>query len=701
MLAFCLLAALASAKIVLNTLPPQYTASAEVILNNRATTIVNVPDVVGAPVGHNLAASELRILTSQHLLQQVVDRLRLDRDPEFNRNLAPEGGRIWKAQLREFAEPVMRLAGISVSTGHSDINREEDSAVVEKFREAVRISAVPQTRSLTVSITLTDPEKAALIANTLADLYIVDQLESKFDTTRRASAWLNRRLEELKESVQRSEAAVIAYRANQSLGPGQGRELTAQQIAELNSELIIARAAQAEAEARANQVESRIKRGGIGAAANVLSSELILTLRTAMAGLIRREAELAARYGPKHPKMIDVRAEIADSRGAIAREVGKIVEGLKNDAAVARARTSALEKSLNQLQETSVALNRTTVHLNQLEREATADREIYENFLNRVREIKERETLQSADARILSIAIPPNSASGPNRRKIILLAIAFGLFVGLSLIVLIEATAHTIRAAPELTEPFGLPVLAILPKMQGLSGRRLLQRLERTRGGLLADSGRALNAATRLCLGGTAPQIVAVTSSTPDEDSALAALMLAHAASRSGKRTLLIDADVAAPRYSALLPRGATGLLAFLNGAENPVDAIIQPEPGGPAILPAPRPRPSAGDLITPENMTRLLNRVREEFDLIVIDAPPVLTGIFAAVTARNADALLFAVRWKHTPRSAVAEALNRLGDTGLRPTGFLLTKTDKRQEARNAFARYGTGYGELARRRT
>jgi len=417
----CLGLSLGAAWILLGKIPARYTASAEVMLNSRQTNVVDIERVVGDLGGHDMSANEQRVLTSQRLLQRVVDRLRLDRDPEFNEALRePSLATRWRADLRAMlaAGPLSTyLAEPAEPLDASFREARERLAVVEAFREALAVRGVPLTRSITISVTSTDPAKAALIANTLADLYIVDQLETKFDATRRASAWLNQRIGDLKRRVATSEAAVETFKAEQAIGNGQGSDLTAQQIAELNTELISARAARAAAAARFDQIERRVREGGLGAAARVVSSELILTLRTRLAEMGRREAELGTRYGERHPRIINVRAEIADARNAVGAEVRKIIEGLRNDVGVARAREVTLEQGLARLEVKSAAFSRGSVQLRQYQRVAAADRQIYENFLARFRETTEQEDLQAADARLLSIAAPPltPSPSAPPR----------------------------------------------------------------------------------------------------------------------------------------------------------------------------------------------------------------------------------------------------------------------------------------------
>ena len=608
---------------------------------------------------------------------------------------ATDDAALWPARLTKIAGPILRIGGPPAAATDSLARVREELDVIDRFRAAVRITAVPRTRSLTVSVTSTNPAKAALIANALADLYIAGQLDAKMAATRRASAWLDERLAELKARVEQSEAAVVDYRAGQALGPGQGEDLTAQQIAELNSELISARASLAAAEARAAQVDRRVREGGLTAAARVLSSELILTLRTGLAALIRREAELSARYGPKHPRIKDIRAEIADQRAAVAQEVRKIIEGLRNDVAVARARAAALERSLAVLEDKSVALSQTAVHLHQLEREAAADRRIYENFLTRVRETREQENLQSADARILSLAVPPLKPTGPNRRKIIAIALILGFTIGLGGVVLAEALARSVRAGAELTEAFGRPVLATLPRLGRSSGRRQTMRLLN---GLAGAPGRAvqdLSAGMMLATGAARPRVIAVTSSVHGEEAVAVALALAGSIGEGGARVLVADTDVDHPRLAGMLSQDRPGLEAVLDGSAEAGDAIAT-VPGTEIDVMALR-RSTA--MMTPERLADVIEPLRATYDVILLITPPVLTGSAAAIAGRIADALLYTVRWRRTPLDAVREGVARLATLDVSPTGFVLTGTDRLREARFSFARFGAGYGQLVSR--
>ncbi|MEM9140579.1 MAG: AAA family ATPase, partial [Pseudomonadota bacterium] len=561
--------------------------------------------------------------------------------------------------------------------------------------------AIPKTRAISIEVTSTDPAKAALIANTLADLYIVDQLDAKFESTRRASAWLADRMSALKNKVEASEAAVEAFKADQAIGSGQGVDLTTQQIAELNIELIAARAVTAEAAARYSQIKRRSSAGGVAAAADIVSSELVLRLRTGLAELLRKQAELSNRYGEKHPTMTTLRAEIADTREAVSAEVGKIVERLANDVAVARAREAALQRSLTELEDRSVELSKSSVALRQLEREADADRLIYETFLNRFRETSAQEDLQSADARLLSAASPPLAPSGPNSKKVLVVASVLGLSLGIALVMLLESMDRTYRTARELSEATGLPVLASLPRHR--KGRRrgqLLDYVRRKPKSALAEAVRAMRTGLYLTNIDTPPRVVMITSSGPGEGKTTAGLMLAQQAACAGHTVIVVDCDVRRPTlHTTFKLPGRPGLLPVLLGTADLEQAVQQDLPTGLDLLPAAQSIAEAAEIFTSDRFAELVADLRSRYDLVVLDAPPALLVSDAATIGRLADAVVYAVRWNDTPHGPVEEGLAHLRQMGIDVAGSILTLVDRSAEARFAEAAYGAGRGFYAAR--
>ena len=261
----------------------------------------------------------------------------------------------------------------------ADETREKLNAeVIETIKQKLSVSPVRRSLVISISFTSENAKKAALVANTIADNYIVDQLEAKYEATRRATGWLNDRLAVLKGKVKKSEDAVERFRAQMVNRIGQTSKLTTQQISELNSQLILAQAKRAEAGARLRQIEDILSSAGdLNSAAEVINSPLIHRLRGQEAEVIRKVSELSARYGDRHPTMIKAKAELRDLRQGIEREVKKIAGSLRNEMQVAKVRENTLENNLKKLETKSGKQDRAQVQLRELEREAAANRLLY------------------------------------------------------------------------------------------------------------------------------------------------------------------------------------------------------------------------------------------------------------------------------------------------------------------------------------
>ena len=233
----------------------------------------------------------------------------------------------------------------------TEIENKIGAQVVDSVIKGFAVTPVSRSYVIKISFRSEDPRRAAMIANGMADQYIFDQLEAKFEATRRATTWLNDRLGELRKKVRDSEKAVEFFRNKKGLVRGKGTSITTQQLSELNTQLILATSDRAEAEARFLQAKQLLtSKDGVESAAEVLSSPLIQNLKEEEAKVLRRASELSTRYGERHPKMINSRAELRDIEQKIGLEVSRIAKNLENEVSVAHARERSLRTSLAKLE---------------------------------------------------------------------------------------------------------------------------------------------------------------------------------------------------------------------------------------------------------------------------------------------------------------------------------------------------------------
>ena len=668
--------------VAVSLMTPVYTAEALVVVESRNTELAGIETVIsGLSVNTNTIQTEVAMLRSESLARNVVDQLDLLEDPEFNRYLVPRSNILTSA------------SNILASTIWPEEHRlpEENNAewlrsnVVNTFLRSLTISPVGQSYVISIQFESENPQKASLIANTIADRYITGQLEIKFEAIRRATEWLSQRSDGLRQKMLEAQRAVEAYRSEMGLVElsgvtGNPTSLTTHQITELNTQIITARVDRAEAEARLQKWESLLKLpNGIESAAEVLDSQLIQRLHEQEAIVQRKEAELATRYGHRHPKMINVRAEIKDIRRNIEDEVTKILRALKNKVEVARSREVSLQGSMEGLKRNAGEESRARIHLRELERQAEADRILYETFLSRFQETSTQENFQQPDARVVSTAQIPVKPSFPNKPLIVGSAFGASVLLAVLLVFILEQLRSNFHSLEELQNFFGVRALGFVPTVPGRSKKRgaLKDLVLENPTSVYSETIRSLLTWLYSLNVDRPPKVVLVTSAIAGEGKTTFCISLARAAARAGNRTLLIDCDLRQQAKGSSNATHQDGLVELLSETKS-FEEVIQKDPKSNVHLirmGAKCPTPS--DLLDSQRMKDLLVSLSNKYELIVLDSPPVLAAADARILARMANQTVFLVRWARTNREIASAGLKEIVDTGANVAGVVLTRAD------------------------
>ena len=366
-------------------LTPLYTATAKILIDTRQSNVVDVEAVLsGLSADSSTVDSQVEIIRSQALAFRVIDTLDLMTDPEFNKALREKS---WIASLNPISLGRSLFPGVEQDV--EEKQQAERIATVTAFLQRLSVQRTARTQVISLSFTSEVPRKAERIANAIADAYLVDQLEAKYEAARRATEWLDKRLQDLREQVKATEETAELFRAAHGLIDADGSTLTEQQLREINSQLLLARAELDGSQARLARVRELVNRGrSFDSIAEVLSSEVIRDLRREQSELIRKEAQLRARYGERHPSIIEIKDERRDLDKQIQSEVSRIVVSLENEVAVARTRVQSLERSLAATTATAGEREQDRVRLRELQREASSNRTLYESFLARFKETR-------------------------------------------------------------------------------------------------------------------------------------------------------------------------------------------------------------------------------------------------------------------------------------------------------------------------
>lgn len=695
----CLALALIPTVLMLQQTPARYTAYANIMIEAPDVRDPLAERAFRPLLTDNVIQTEAALISSTLLARRVVDKLRLEEDPEFNPALRkPKPFDVFLASLNPLSW--IPTSWRKENEGEAALSPTSQAAMakarlVRAFQARLDVQAQRRTYIVTVTYTSESREKAALIANTVAETYVLDRLEAGFEDARRVAGWLGERLDSLRREVVAAESAVEEFRAQHGLrrkGDQKG-SLTDQQLSELNSRLVLARSDLAQKQARLNQVRTLLlSRGSFEATSNVLESPLIQRLREQEATLLREMSDAQKVYGERHPRLVGLRAELGEIRGKIGSEVEKIAAALSNDLEIAVAGVRTMERELLNIRQQSDVAGEAEVRLRELERQAEANRNLYEAFLSRFKREAEQERMQRANARIVSPADPPMGKTYPRKAQTLTVVAAVALTVGLMLVFLLDRLDSAVRSGDEAEELTGLPVLGMIPLLRGGREKQVDELMRKPRSAL-ADAVRSVRTSIS-SRGAEASRVIMVTSSAPKEGKTFVSLCLALMFSKSGERVLIIDADVHRPRlHSAIGVDGACGLAQVLNGEAGFDDAVRRGVIGEMDFLPAGR-ESNPGELIKAAEISAFLEQMKGRYDRVVVDTAPVLAVADTRVIAPLVGCVVYLVRWNATPRDAVRNGLKLLRSVGCAPFGIVLSQVDQRKHSRYGYGDYGQYYG-------
>jgi succinoglycan biosynthesis transport protein ExoP len=695
------LALLVLALIYLMAVSTLYTATSTVLVDPRRSTAIesNQAAMQMSNFGTDDATieSETLLIQSIAILQRVVEKLKLTDDTEFT----PTPGLL---------DPIKRLFSSSSSSSVAGASPEDAAKArsVDILQRRMKVTRQGTTFLVDISVSSESPRKAAIIANAVAEGYFEEQVRAKNEATRIASTWLNGQIDGLKSRVGAAEKAVEDFRSANNLTVSQGVTVNDQQITDLNNQLIAARVQTAEARAKLDQAQQLTKSGGDPGGFNAaISSDIITRLRTQYAEIAKNEADLLSKYGPRHPLVANVHAQLRDTQRLINEEIQRILQSTRHDYDVARSREASLQQSFDQLQGVSSSSGQAQVRLRELQREAEANRTLYESYLARYKETTAQESLEMPDSHVVTKASIPIAPSSPKSLLVLGVALTLGLGMGCVLAFLADYLDQRVKTLEQAEQISGLPALAAVPL---IGARELAKLAKRGRnelgrynpktakllpavlqpplmryaleapGTFFAEAIRAIRLALQRTMRVQPIKVVLVTSALENEGKTTLAANLAQSIATLGIRTLLIDGDLRNPQLTrSLCPHADTGLLEVAMDRAAPEQAIVVDPSTGLSILPSTAVRQA--DLITElmfsERIVDILDHLRHRYELIIIDSPPLVPLVDGRALAELADRIILALAWDQTPGEVLSHTVNLLAPVHDRILGTVLTRVD------------------------
>jgi len=654
---------------------PIFTAMAEILIDpSESQLVLQEANRLETPLDNARIESQTELLKSERVSLRVIRELNLLDDPNF--------------VLIGTLNPIAFLRSLlPAATDPEDEDYRRLRKAVNIFNDGLTVRRKGTSYVIQVYYQSADPDLSARVVNATVSTYIRDQLEAKSQTARSGSNWLQERVADLRGQLNGAARAVEEFKAKHNIVDAGNRGfLSEQQLSELSTQLILARARTAEAKARVARIDDILASGSPDVAVTEsLGNQVINTLRQRYVETAASEVELTSRYGRAHAAASAKRAEMAEQRRTIMEELNRIGEAYRSDYEIARARETSLNGELGKLVSHAVEAKESQVVLGELDTAAQAYRRMYESFLQKFHETVQKESYPVSDSRVITDATRPLAPSQPRTVLVLALALLLGTGLGIGTAMVRQTFDRSIRSTSQVKRTFDLDCLGTVPQVaRRRASRRLMgaspEAVLVTPGSAFSNSLHEIKTSLDLARAMRRIRHVGFLSAGPGAGKSTLAGNLAILHGLSGRRTLLIDADLHGSGTGHRLPARA-GLVEILAGSASIESAVGWPERMPYALLA--RSRDDAPDnsrfQLGSERMLGLLNTLQEQFDLVFVDLPAFSEAVDARAISIHLDAVILVVECGVTSVENVALMLNAIAGSNVAVLGVVLNKADAR----------------------
>ena len=668
--------------------PFRYTAQADMIIDTKRVTWTQSEMASDNRTLEDASVeSEIETTKSEKVAETVIRRLHLTEDPEF---VGAGPG------LRRRIFSLFKLTAGPEQEASSD---ELMQGVLGAVKENLRVTRLGRSYIEQIAYTSLDRNKAARIANAFADAYIEDQLQAKFEATRRASEWLEQRIGELRKQASDAYKAVQDFKSENSIIIGVDGKLASEvELDQLGIALAKARADTSQARAKLDRISRVLEQRSDKETFNIpdpivtdaLSNPVITKLRQQFLDDQNKESEWSARYGSDHTAARNLRAEMAALQRAIWDEISRIAESYKSELQIAKSQEESIDKRMIEVFQKSGSTRQSQVRLRELETGANTYRGIYETFLSRFTQSVQQQSFPSTEARVVTPASAPGSPSSPKIGLTLALATLCGLGLGLMSAFAREQMNRQIHTRAQLEKLLGTSCLAVLPAF--VQKKTVLRKFQATRDSVAfrqisevapfsatAEALRYIKVAIDLHPKGA--KVIGIVSALPGEGKTTVATGFAAFVAKGGARTLLIDADLRNPSMTrALGYPNAPGLVNMVADKSDFADLVVTDSKYQFDFLPSStRMKPSnSSDILNSPAMKEMLRAVKSNYDYVLVDLPPILPVVDVKAVAHLFDAFVLVVEWGSTSADEILKAVGASPILSERLLGGVLNKADE-----------------------
>jgi succinoglycan biosynthesis transport protein ExoP len=687
------------------TMDPIYRSTATIQINKENPQIVDFKEIFSINTTEmDYYQTQYRILESRSLAKRVIQSLKLSENPEFLPK--PQSSyQKWKGKI------LASFSGI-FSTPKEDLSSsgtKQEIHLINQFLSRLKIEPIRNSRLVKIHFDSHSPELSLQVADTLASAYIQQNLELRFVTTEKAKEWLTRQLQDLKGKVERADEDLQAFGSKHDIiSLEENENVTMQRLTELNEALTHAESERIAKEANYRQIRGK----NIESLPPILENKLISDLKQAYIQLEAQYVKQLETFKPDHPEMTRLKKQMEILKARLDGEIGKIASGIKNDYESSRRKEALLREAFEQQKTKAMQMKEKAIQYNILKREADTNRELYKGLLQRMKEAGISAGITASNIQLIDQAELPIAPYKPNKRLNLILALFVGLFLGLGLAFFFEYLDNSVKTPEDVEQVFRLPFFGLVPEIS-YERRRQMQRetscpVELITFGhpksMLSEAYRNIRTSILLSFSGKPPKKIAISSPNPAEGKTTTAINTAITLAQTGAQVLIIEADLRKPRIHKIFEQeNGLGLSNFLSGHAE-LHSIIRKTkiPNLCYILSGPIP-PNPSELLSSFVFKGMIECLGEQFDHIILDAPPILGFADAVILSTFVDGVILVVQGGKTPRETLQRAKDVLFQVNARILGVVINRVNIRRSRYDGYGyyyyRYQYYYGEKSRK--
>lgn len=680
--------------ILVMKMTPLYTSSTTLLIEAEKANVVSIEEVYGIDTkSKDYMATQFEVLKSRQIAEKTVESLSLYDNADF---MPEENETSFVSDLAEMFPFLPQKEKVELTEAQKVAKLKRKATHL--LMSATDVSLLKGTQLVRISVTTEKPTLSALIANTIAEVYIENYLQAKLDMTAKATSFLTDSIDGLKTKLDVAERNLVRfYETNQVVNIDGVVGLASDELERLNIQL-----SEAEVELKLNSVIfNQIKDSkaieDVARIPEVLNHPAVRDVRRDEGKALTRVSELSKVYGPKHPKMIAANAELTAIRDTLNTQITDLISSITTQYESSKQKVAQLQKEV----ETSKAAFRSLAELDNkrkaLEREVDINQQLYDSFFTRLKETDELGGLESANARVLDTALPSYTPSKPNKKLFIAAAFVLSLSFGIALAIVMETLNSGIRSVEDVEKKLGQRMLGLIPwlahkKKTDLPVRTFFDGKKHQ----FAEAVRTLRTSLSLLNIEKENQAILVTSSVPKEGKTTVSINLAFALGQLDK-TILIDADLRRPSIGKQfnIPSYQPGVANLVLKSHSFEECLVRDEESNIDILSAGAIPSNPQELLADKGFEELITKLKSEYKYVVVDTAPTQAVSDSMIVANSCDSVIYVVRADSTSDKVINNGLSRFLQVGHRLDGVVLNQVNLRKsDVAQRYAGFYDQYG-------